>query len=365
MGSSFGKMFRITTFGESHGPAVGVIIEGVPAGMPLSEEDIQKELDRRRPGQSIVTSPRREPDRVKILSGVFEGKTLGTPICLMIENVEAQSEVYDEFKHLPRPGHADLAYWLKYGHVDYRGGGRAAGRETVGRVAAGAVAKKLLFLTHRIEIAGHTVEAAGVSVGRSVDWEEIKRNTEMNPMRCADLQVAKEMERKVLEAWERGDSTGGIVEVIAINVPPGLGEPVFDKLDADIAKAMMSIGGVKGVEIGAGFSLARMYGSQANDPIVLREGKLTLETNRAGGILGGISVGSPIVVRLAIKPTPSISLPQRTVNLLTREETEIKLKGRFDPNLCPRIVPVAEAMLALVLADHMLRAGKISPNRFA
>jgi chorismate synthase len=184
-------------------------------------------------------------------------------------------------------------------------------------------------------------------------------------MRCADLQVAKEMEKKVLEAWERGDSTGGIVEVIAINVPPGLGEPVFDKLDADIAKAMMSIGGVKGVEIGAGFSLARMYGSQANDPIVLREGKLTLETNRAGGILGGISVGSPIVVRLAIKPTPSISLPQRTVNLLTREETEIKLKGRFDPNLCPRIVPVAEAMLALVLADHMLRAGKISPNRFA
>jgi len=365
MGSSFGKMFRITTFGESHGPAVGVIIEGVPAGMPLSEEDIQKELDRRRPGQSIVTSPRREPDRVKILSGVFEGKTLGTPICLMIENVEAQSEVYEEFKHLPRPGHADLTYWLKYGHVDYRGGGRAAGRETVGRVAAGAVAKKLLFLTHRIEIAGHTVEAAGVSVGRSVDWEEIKRNTEMNPMRCADLQVAKEMEKKVLEAWERGDSTGGIVEVIAINVPPGLGEPVFDKLDADIAKAMMSIGGVKGVEIGAGFSLARMYGSQVNDPIVLREGKLTLETNRAGGILGGISVGSPIVVRLAIKPTPSISLPQRTVNLLTREETEIRLKGRFDPNLCPRIVPVAEAMLALVLADHMLRAGKINPNRFA
>jgi chorismate synthase len=332
--------------------------------MPLTEEEIQRELDRRRPGQSKVTSPRREPDRVRILSGVFEGRTLGTPICLVVENVEARSEDYEEFRYKPRPGHADLSYWLKYGHVDYRGGGRAAGRETVGRVAAGAVAKKLLA-SQGVEIAGHTVEAAGISVGREVSWEEIRRNAENNPMRCADPEVAKKMEEEVLRAWKEGDSTGGIAEVVAMNVPPGLGQPVFDKLDADIAKAMMSIGGVKGVEIGAGFSVARMRGSQANDPIILKEGRPALGGNRAGGILGGISVGGPIRVRLAVKPPSSISLPQRTVNLSTMKETEIRLKGRFDPNLCPRIVPVAEAMLALVLADHLLRAGKVDPNRFA
>lgn len=353
----------MTTFGESHGPAVGVVVEGVPAGMPLTEGEIQKELDRRRPGQSRVTSARREPDRVRILSGVFEGRTLGTPICMVVENVEARPEDYEEFRHKPRPGHADLTYWLKYGHVDYRGGGRAAGRETVGRVAAGAVAKKLLA-SQGVEIAGHTVEAAGISVGREVSWEEIRKNAETNSMRCADPEVAKKMEEEVLRAWKEGDSTGGIVEVVAINVPPGLGEPVFDKLDADIAKAMMSIGGVKGVEIGAGFSLARMRGSQANDPIILKGGRPVLGGDRAGGILGGISVGGPIRVRLAVKPTPSISLPQRTVDLSAMKEAEIRLRGRFDPNLCPRIVPVAEAMMALVLADHMLRAGKVDPNRF-
>lgn len=364
MGSSFGQMFRVTTFGESHGPQVGVVVEGVPAGMPLTEAEVQKELDRRRPGQSVVTTPRKEPDLVKIVSGVFRGRTLGTPICMVVENVGAEEGSYEEFKTKPRPGHADLSYWLKYGHVDYRGGGRAAGRETVGRVAAGAVAKKLL-LTHGVKILGHTVEAAGVSVGREVSWEEIERNVETNPMRCADPEVAKRMGEEVLRAQQAGDSTGGIVEVIALNVPAGLGEPVFDKLDADIAKAMMSIGGVKGVEIGAGFALARMRGSQANDPIVLKGGIPTLQTNRSGGILGGISVGGNIVVRLAVKPTPSISLPQRTVDLSGMVETEIKLRGRFDPNLCPRIVPVAEAMMALVLADHMLRAGKIDPNRFS
>ncbi|MEM2619045.1 MAG: chorismate synthase [Candidatus Hadarchaeales archaeon] len=357
-------MFRVTTFGESHGSHVGVVVEGVPAGMPLTEAEVQKELDRRRPGQSVVTTPRKEPDRVKIVSGVFQGRTLGTPICMLVENVGAEEGCYEEFKSKPRPGHADLSYWLKYGHVDYRGGGRAAGRETVGRVAAGAVAKKLL-LTHGVKILGHTVEAAGVSVGREVSWEEIERNVETNPMRCADPEVAKRMEEEVLRAQQAGDSTGGIVEVIALNVPAGLGEPVFDKLDADIAKAMMSIGGVKGVEIGAGFALARMRGSQANDPIVLKGGVPVLQTNRSGGILGGISVGGSIVVRLAVKPTPSISLPQRTVDLSSMVETEIKLRGRFDPNLCPRIVPVAEAMMALVLADHMLRAGKIDPNRFS
>lgn len=364
MGSTFGVLFKVTTFGESHGPAVGVVVSGVPAGMPLSEHDIQKELDRRRPGQSLVSSPRREPDRVRILSGVFEGKTTGAPICMLVENVEAKPEDYERFRFTPRPGHADLTYWLKYGHVDYRGGGRAAGRETVGRVAAGAVAKKLLS-HHHIKILGHTIEAAGIAVNREISNEEIERNAEANPMRCADPETAEKMAEAVLEAWKAGDTTGGIVEIRALNVPPGLGDPVFDKLDADIAKAMMSIGGVKGVEIGGGFSLTRMRGSEANDPIGIVNGSPVPLTNNAGGILGGISTGAPIVVRLAVKPTPSILLPQQTVNLSTMSPTTLQLSGRFDPNLCPRIIPVAEAMLAIVLADHMLRAGKINPNRFA
>ena len=362
-GNTFGKIFRVTTYGESHGKAVGVIVDGVPAGMPLNEADVQRELDRRRPGQSIVTTPRAERDRVEILSGVFEGKTLGTPICMLVRNIDVESKPYEAIKTKPRPGHADLTYWLKYGHVDWRGGGRAAARETVGRVAAGAIAKKLLA-SQGVEILGHTIEAAGVSVGREVSPEEIRKNAELNPMRCADPKVAERMVEAVLKASKAGDSTGGVVEVLALNVPPGLGEPVFEKLDAEIAHALMSIGSVKGVEIGAGFKVARMLGSEANDPIVVRRGKIVALSNRAGGILGGISTGMPIVARIAVKPTPSITKPQRTVDIKRMKEVELRLKGRFDPNICPRIVPVAEAMLALVLADHMLRAGKISPDRF-
>lgn len=362
-GNTFGEMFRVTTFGESHGQAIGVIVDGVPAGMPLSEADIQRELDRRRPGRSLISSPRAEMDRVEILSGVFEGRTLGTPICMVVRNVDVDSRPYEAIRAKPRPGHADLAYWLKFAHVDHRGGGRAAARETVARVAAGAIAKKLLA-AHGIEILGHTVEAAGVALERSPELEEIRANVEGNPMRCADPRVAERMVEEVLRASAEGDSTGGVVEVIALNVPPGLGQPVFDKLDADLAKALMSIGSVKGVEVGAGFRAARMRGSQMNDQLVLREGRITSETNFAGGILGGISVGTPIVVRIAVKPTPSISRPQRTVDLSRMQEAELRLEGRFDPNICPRIVPVAEAMVALVLADHMLRAGKINPDRF-
>ena len=362
-GNTFGKIFRVTTWGESHGTAIGVTVEGVPAGMPLSEADVQRELDRRRPGQSIVTTPRAERDRVEILSGVFEGKTLGTPICMLVRNIDVDSRPYEAIKTKPRPGHADLTYWLKYGHIDYRGGGRAAARETVGRVAAGAIAKKLLA-AHGIEILGHTIEAAGISVGREVSPDEIRKNVERSPMRCADPKVAKRMVEAVLRASRAGDSTGGVVEVLALNVPAGLGEPVFDKLDAEIARALMSIGSVKGVEIGAGFGVARMLGSEANDTIALRRGKVVTLTNRAGGILGGISTGMPIVARIAVKPTPSITKPQRTVDVARMKEAELRLKGRFDPNICPRIVPVAEAMLALVLVDHMLRAGKISPDRF-
>jgi chorismate synthase len=363
VGSVFGRKLRVMTFGESHGPAVGVVLEGVPAGLPLAEQDIQRELDRRRPGQSPVSSPRVERDRVEILSGLFEGKTTGAPLCLVVWNEGADPSSYEQVRTRPRPGHADLPYLLKYGHVDWRGGGRSSGRETVGRVAAGAVAKKLLS-SCGVEILGHTLEAAGVRVEREVEDREIRENAERNPMRCADPEVARRMEEEVLSAARRGDSTGGVVEVRALGVPPGLGDPVFDKLDADIAHAMMSIGGVKAVEIGEGTRFARMRGSEANDAIVLRDGRITLLTNRCGGILGGISVGTPIVVRLTVKPTPSISLPQRTVDLERGEETVLELRGRFDPNLCPRVVPVAEAMLALVLADHLLLSGRLNPDRW-
>jgi len=362
-GNTFGKIFRITTHGESHGPAIGVVVDGVPAGMPLSEADVQRELDRRRPGQSIVTTPRAEKDKIEILSGVFEGKTLGTPICMLVRNVDVDSKPYEAIKTKPRPGHADLAYWLKFGHIDHRGGGRSAARETVGRVAAGAIAKKLLA-ANDVEILGHTVEAAGVAVGRDVSPEEIRKNVESNPMRCADPKVAEEMKRRVLEASAKGDSTGGVVELIALNVLPGLGDPVFEKLDAEIARALMSIGSVKGVEIGIGFKATRMFGSEVNDQLRLKGDRIVGDTNNSGGILGGISTGMPIVARIAVKPTPSITKPQRTVDVERMKEVELKLEGRFDPNICPRIVPVAESMLALVLADHMLRAGKISPNRF-
>jgi len=282
---------------------------------------------------------------------------------MVVRNVDVDSAPYEAIKTKPRPGHADLAYWLKFGHVDYRGGGRAAARETVGRVAAGAIAKKLLTV-HGVEILGHTVEAAGIAVERELSPEEIRKNVERNPIRCADPKVAERMKEAVLEAAADGDSTGGMVEVRALGVPAGIGDPVFDKLDAEIAHALMSIGSVKGVQIGAGCEFARMRGSDANDPIVLQGGKIITKTNKAGGILGGISTGMPIVAKIAVKPTPSITKPQRTVDLAKMEETEIKLKGRFDPNICPRIVPVAEAMLALVMVDQMLLSGKINPDRF-
>jgi len=362
-GNSFGKIFRITTFGESHGAAVGVVVDGTPAGMPLSEADIQRELDRRRPGQSVLATPRRESDKVKILSGVFKGKTLGTPIALVVQNRDADSRPYEEMKNKPRPGHADLTYWLKFGHVNYRGGGRSSARETVGRVAAGAIAKKMLS-AKGIEILGHTVEAAGIAVERQPTPAEIRKNTERNPIRCADMAKAEMMKEEILRAAAEGDSTGGIVEVQALGVPAGLGEPVFDKLDAEIAGAMMSIGSVKAVLVGGGCKLARVRGSEANDAMAIKGGKIAFKTNNAGGILGGISTGMPMVVRLAVKPTSSIAKAQRTVDLSKMKGTGITLKGRHDPNICPRIVPVAEAMLALVIADQMIRAGKINPDRF-
>ncbi len=361
-GNSFGELFRVTTFGESHGAAVGVIVDGCPPGLDISLADVQKELDRRRPGQSGVTTARLEADRVEILSGIFEGKTTGTPIAMFVRNTDVDSSPYLEIKKKPRPNHADLTYFLKYGHYDWRGGGRASGRETVGRVAGGAIAKKLLEALG-VQILGHVVEVHGVRV-TGVSLDDIRQNTPGNPVRCADPETARLMEKEIMQAKKKGDSVGGVVEVVAVNVPPGLGEPVFDKLDADLAKAVMSIGAVKGVEIGAGFEAAKRTGSENNDPITIREGKIVTLTNNSGGILGGISNGMPILVRAAVKPTSSIAKEQKTVDLERMEEATIRVKGRHDPCIAPRVLPVCEAMVAITLADHALRAGTITLSTF-
>ncbi|MBU2590910.1 MAG: chorismate synthase, partial [Nitrospinae bacterium] len=328
--------------------AVGVVIDGCPAGISLSEEDIQHDLDRRRPGVSSVSTSRNEADKAEILSGIFEGKTTGTPISILVKNNGQHSNDYSNIRELFRPGHADYTYQAKYGLRDYRGGGRSSGRETIGRVAAGAVAKKILERAG-IKIIGYTKQIGNIEIS-SFDADAI----DSNDVRSPDPKAAKEMITLIEAAKRDGDSIGGVVEVVAKGVPAGLGEPVFDKLDADIAKALMSIGAVKGVEIGDGFASATRRGSENNDHIVSNKDKISFSTNHAGGILGGISNGDDIVARIAVKPTASISKPQPTVDLRGKQQ-EIRTEGRHDPSICPRIVPVAEAMLALVLADHLLR----------
>jgi chorismate synthase len=350
-GNSFGTLFRITTWGESHGKALGVVIDGCPPRIDLSNEDIQKELDRRKPGQGKGSSPRKERDRVEILSGVFEGKTTGTPISLFIRNVDVDSSSYEEWKEVFRPGQADFTYQAKYGIRDYRGGGRASARETVGRVAAGAIAKRILE-KEKMEIVAYTVELGGIGIEKKDYWE-----IERNSLRCPDRKVAAAMEKKIEEAKARGDTVGGIVEILVRGCPPGLGEPVFDKLEADLAKGLMSIGAVRGVEVGAGFGAARMSGSQCNDPI----GPKGFEKNDAGGILGGISNGADIVLRAAVKPIPSIGLEQKTVDPVMRP-VSLRIKGRHDISAIPRINPVCEAMVALVLVDHWLRQKALNPK---
>ncbi len=353
--NTFGVIFKTTTWGESHGRAVGVVVDGCPAGLELSSADIQKELDRRRPGQSRASTQRKEEDRVEILSGIFEGNTTGTPISMVVWNKDADSSAYDAIKNTPRPGHADYAYQAKYGIRDHRGGGRASARETVGRVAAGAIAKKLLAI-NGVEIAGYVSELGGIEASiPNLELSELRSLAESNPIRCPDQKAAEKMLQLLDDVRRQGDSLGGIVVAIAKGVPPGLGEPVFDKLDADLAKALMSLGAVKAVEIGAGIDSARMRGSEMNDPLIFKDGKIDFETNNAGGILGGISTGAPIICRIAVKPTPSISLVQRTVDISLLDDAQISIKGRHDPAIPPRIVPVAEAMVALVLADHLLR----------
>ncbi|MGP0630233.1 chorismate synthase [Nitrospina sp. 32_T5] len=347
-GNTFGQLFRISTWGESHGESIGVVIDGCPAGLPITAEEIQKELDRRRTGQSKVTTTRKEPDQIRILSGVFQGKTTGTPLAMMVENADADSSKYELIKHLYRPGHADFTYDKKYGFRDYRGGGRSSARETVGRVAAGAIAKKLLA-RHKIKVFAYTRQ-----IGDLVMQSFSQREIENNIVRCPDKKMAERMVEAILQARKDGDSLGGVIEVVAKGVPAGLGEPVFDRLDADLAKGLMSLPAVKGVEVGIGFEAARLRGSEANDVFIAKNGKITTKTNNAGGVLGGISNGHDIVLRMVVKPTSSINREQDTVTQKGRK-AKIRVEGRHDPCVAPRAVPMAEAMVALVLIDHLLR----------
>ena len=362
--NTWGHIFRVTTWGESHGPAVGAVIDGCPAGLRITHEDIQKELDRRRPGQSSITTPRSEKDTAHILSGIYEDKTLGTPISIIIRNEDVDSRGYDELRHVPRPGHADYTFHAKYGWRDHRGGGRASARETAARVAAGAVAKKLL--EHReIRVLGHVVDIHGIQSKFVFESPEDLLVAEKSIVRCCDAAASDEMVACIERMKEAGNSVGGIAEIVAFNVPPGVGEPVFGKLDAELGKALMSIGAVKGVEIGVGFLAAKLKGSEMNDQFTATDSRIESKTNRAGGILGGISTGAPIIGRIAVKPTPSIGMRQTSVDLETQEEVDLSVSGRHDPCILPRIVPVAEAMVAIVLADLMLKGGFIHPARLS
>ncbi|MEW6387605.1 MAG: chorismate synthase [Thermodesulfobacteriota bacterium] len=348
-GNTFGRVFQVTTWGESHGPGLGAVIDGCPPHLSLSAADIDQELARRRPGVQAHATSRREPDRVEILSGVFEGLTTGTPISLIVYNRDVRSQDYEHLKEVFRPGHGDFTFQAKYGLRDHRGGGRAAARETVARVAAGAVAQKVLD-RENIQVVAYTLELGGVRASRLDEtriWD--------NPFFCPDPEVVAVMEQRVAEVKAQGDSLGGIVEVRVRGCPPGLGEPVFDKLDATLAQAVMSVGAVKGVEIGAGFAAARLLGSENNDPLIPGG----FASNNAGGILAGISNGDEIVLRAAVKPIPSISREQQTIDLAGQPRT-LKIKGRHDISAIPRIVPVIAAMVRLTLADFLLRQRAIT-----
>ena len=348
-GNSFGTIFRYTSWGESHGPAIGCVVDGVPPLIDLSEADIQQYLDKRRPGQSRFTTQRQEPDQIKILSGVFEGKTTGTSIGLLIENEDARSKDYEAIKDSFRPGHADYTYWKKYGIRDYRGGGRSSARETAMRVAAGAIGRKILGESVRIR--GALVQIGPHKIDRANwDWSAI----EDNPFWCPDRQMAQQWEGFLDGVRKAGNSTGAVIEVIAEGVPAGWGDPIYGKLDADLASAMMGINAVKAVEIGAGFAAAALSGLDNADEMRMKDGKVEFLSNNAGGILGGISTGQDIVLRFAVKPTSSILLPRKSVDA-NGKEIEVQTKGRHDPCVGIRAVPVGEAMMAAVLADHMMR----------
>lgn len=352
-GNSFGTLFKITSCGESHGGAVGAIIDGCPPGIAISESEIQIELDRRKPGQSSITSPRNERDKIHILSGLFEGKTTGTPILLLAYNTDMQPEDYETLKNVYRPSHADYTYIMKYGMRDFRGSGRASARETLARVAAGAIAKKFLKQVLNIEIISY-VEQVG-ELRTQIDHTTVRPETiEANIIRCPDATIAEQMIKLIETVKNEGDSIGGVIKGVIRNIMPGLGEPVFDKLSADLGKAMLSINAVKGFEIGSGFAGVCMRGSEHNDPLVIKNGEPAFLSNHAGGTLGGISTGEDIYFRVAFKPVSTISKQQRTVNL-QNEPVILAAEGRHDPCVLPRAVPIVDAMAALVIMDHYLR----------
>ncbi len=354
MGNTFGQLFRITTFGESHGGGVGVVIDGCPSNIDISDAEIQRDLDRRRPGQSKITTQRKEEDRCEILSGVFAGKTLGTPIAVLVHNKDARPEDYAQMKRAFRPSHADFTYEAKYGIRNWQGGGRASARETIGRVAAGAVAKKVLSILHsEFEILAYVVQIHEVIA--KINRSDVKtKDVDSNVVRCPDSAAAKRMEVLIEQIRDEGDSVGGVIECVVRGVPPGLGEPVFDKLEADLAKAMLSLPATKGFEFGAGFGATRMRGSEHNDPFEMRAGKIRTATNNSGGVQGGISNGEEIYFRVGFKPTATIAREQETVTA-SHEQTKLAARGRHDPCVLPRAVPIVEAMAAIVLCDHALR----------
>jgi chorismate synthase len=358
MADSIGRLFTVTSFGESHGKCVGAVVAGCPAGLPLTGADIQVEVDKRRPGESVAFTTRREKNKVEIISGVSGGFTTGAPVCLLIWNEDVDDSDYERIRYLPRPGHADYTAFMKYGGFnDWRGGGRFSGRITASFVMAGAVARKLLTRLG-VEIIAHTVAIGGIAA-KPVACDKIKSRIGSDVLRCADPAASKKMTALIARTKEAGDSLGGVVEGIALNVPVGLGEPVFDTLDGDLAKALFAIPAVKGVEFGAGFAASRRKGSENNDPFVIRDGEITTATNNAGGILGGISSGQPLVVRVAIKPVPSIAQEQATVDMKKMAGATVKVGGRHDVCIVPRAVPAVEAMLAITLCDFALRAGMI------
>ena len=350
-GNTIGEVFRVTTWGESHGAALGAVVDGCPAGIELTEADIQQSLNRRKPSSAASSTTRREEDKVEILSGVFEGKTTGTPVSLLIRNADADSAAYSELKDVFRPGQGDYSYFKKYGIRDWRGGGRASGRETTARVAAGAIAEKVIA-TAGIEVIAYTLAIGTIEINRTKMPQEkdLRSYVRGNILFCPDTQAAMAMESKLAAARKEGDSLGGVVEIVALGCPAGLGEPVFDKMDADLAKALMSIGSVKAVEIGEGFAAASMKGSEANDSMSTNG----FMTNHAGGILAGITTGEEIVIRVYCKPIPSIAKVQQTIDS-TGTQRSISIQGRHDNCVLPRIVPVCEAMVNIVLADHLLR----------
>jgi len=352
-GNSFGELFRITNFGESHGRAIGVVLDGCPPLLELSEKYIQKFLDRRAPGQSEVTTQRQEPDKVEIVSGLFNGKTTGTPICMLIFNKDSKSEDYREISRAFRPSHADFTYEKKYGIRDPSGGGRSSARLTAGNVAAGAIAFKILNERFKLEIVAYVKQVKDIEANVNTD-KVTQKDTDSNIVRCPNKNAAREMIKLIEKAKNNGDSVGGVIECVIRNVPVGLGEPIFDKLEADLAKAMLSINATKGFEIGSGFEGTKLFGSQHNDSFVIKNKKIATKTNNSGGIQGGISNGMPIIFRVAFKPTSTIKKEQDTVDTKGKA-VKMEAKGRHDPCVLPRAVPIVEAMASLVLCDHYLR----------